>query len=184
MVIAYFFLPKNHFRRTARGERVENEMTNYNRTNIIIVDNDPNELKALVIGLKLEGFDAVGVSDGHAALEILREEKFSIALIDLMMPRINGLQLAREIRKISPFTKTILMSAYTLSPVQLHRIDTGVVGYVTKPFQFDELVQFINNRSQPPKSPNSQSLTQREQRLRGVRAHTATNGLHLPVDIS
>jgi FixJ family two-component response regulator len=65
------------------------------------------------------------------------------------MPEINGLQLARALRTSFPAVTTILMSAYHLSPMQLSRADTGVVGFVPKPFRFDELVRFIRSKIDP-----------------------------------
>ena len=146
-----------------------------NPTRILVVDDDPNELRALSICLKLEGFNVVGVMSGNAAVDMLKKREFAVALTDLMMPQMNGIQLAREIRNVSPSTKTVLMSAYTLSPSQLNKIDIGVVGFVTKPYEFEELVSFIKNcinnaHAEQPKPRNE--------------ANVDHNGLHLPVDLS
>jgi DNA-binding response OmpR family regulator len=111
---------------------------------ILIVDNDPNELKALLIGLRLEGFAASGAPSSTAALELLAASRFDIAIIDLMIPDTNGLQLSRAIRTAHPEVTTILMSAYHLSLAQLVRADTGAVGFVPKPFRFDDLVHFVH----------------------------------------
>lgn len=113
---------------------------------ILVVDDEPNEMRSLVIGLRLEGFDAVGAPSAAEALELLDKAQFSLVIIDLMMPEMNGLQLARTIRGAHPDVTTLLMSAYHLSPVQLARADTGVAGFVPKPFSFDELVRFINSK--------------------------------------
>lgn len=119
------------------------------RYRILVVDDEPNEMRSLVIGLKLEGFDADGASNGHIALEMLNEKEYSVVIIDLMMPEMNGLQLARAVRRAHPEITTIMMSAYHLSPVQLAKADTGVVGFVPKPFSFDELVRFILRKVDP-----------------------------------
>jgi DNA-binding response OmpR family regulator len=121
---------------------------------VLVVDDDPNELRALVIGLRLEGFDAAGAPDGSCAQRMLAEKSYAAAIIDLMMPEINGLQLARALRTSFPKVTTILMSAYHLSPVQLSRADTGVVGFVPKPFRFDELVRFIRVKIDPGAVPD------------------------------
>jgi DNA-binding response OmpR family regulator len=110
---------------------------------LLIVDDNPNEMNSLAIGLRLEGFEAKGVSCGAAALQAMSEKKYDAVLIDLMMPEMNGLQLARAIRAAHPEVTTILMSAYHLSPIQLARAETGAVGFVPKPFRFDELVGFV-----------------------------------------
>lgn len=113
---------------------------------LLIVDDNQNEMNSLAIGLRLEGFDATGVESGQAALEALKKDKYAAVLIDLMMPEMNGLQLARRIRESYPETFTIMMSAYHLSPVQLAKADTGVIGFVPKPFRFEDLVMFIRSK--------------------------------------
>ena len=139
---------------------------------ILVVDDDPNEMRSLVIGLRLEGFDAVGAASGAAALTMLGEKDYSAIIIDLMMPEMNGLQLARTVRKTHAHVTTMLMSAYHLSPVQLARADTGVVGFIPKPFAFEELVRFIQFKIDPnaPREPLSDALV-------------TDNGLNAPIDI-
>ena len=120
-----------------------------NRPKLLIVDDDPNEMNSLAIGLRLEGFDAVGVNNGTEALALMQHTDFAAVLIDLMMPEMNGLQLARRIRSDHPKSMTIMMSAYHLSPIQLAKADTGVVGFVPKPYCFDDLVYFIYQKLNP-----------------------------------
>ncbi len=110
---------------------------------VLVIDDEINELKALIIGMEFEGFDVVGASSSTEAMVALDRRNFDAALIDLMMPEMNGLQLARAIRAAHPEVTTILMSAYHLSPIQLARAETGAVGFVPKPFRFDELVGFV-----------------------------------------
>lgn len=130
---------------------------------LLIVDDNPNEMNSLAIGLRLEGFDAEGVSCGAAALEAMSREQYQAVLIDLMMPEMNGLQLARSIRTAHPGTVTIMMSAYHLSPVQLAKANTGVVGFVPKPFCFEELVYFIRQKLDADNTPPpSLQFTNRE----------------------
>lgn len=119
---------------------------------MLVVEDEPNELKALLIGLELEGFRVVGAASGSEAIARLGASQYAIALVDLMLPETNGIQLAREIKLKHPEVATILMSAYHLSPVQLARADTGAVGFVPKPFRFDELVQFIRAKVDPRQS--------------------------------
>ena len=119
------------------------------RPAVLVVEDEPNELKALLIGLELEGFQVVGAASGNEAITHLDTADYSVALVDLMLPETNGIQLAREIKLKHPSVATILMSAYHLSPVQLARAETGAVGFVPKPFRFDELVHFIRAKVDP-----------------------------------
>ena len=144
-------------------------------SSILVINNDPNELKALVIGFSLEGFDAVGADSSSRAIQILKEKSFAAALINLMMPQMNGLQLARAIRSSSPDVRTILMSEYHLSPLQLARANTGAVGFVPKPFLFEDLVRFVQAKTEQgtphAKRPGPLSFSER-------------NGdLHSPFDV-
>lgn len=129
--------------------------------NILVVDDDPNELKSLVIGFGLENINAEGADTGSVALRMLGEKQYDVALIDLMMPDMNGLQLARVVRSVYSSVTTVLMSAYHLSPMQLARANAGVAGFVPKPFRFDVLVKFIlskvesSRNSAQKRAPNS-----------------------------
>lgn len=113
---------------------------------IMVVDDSPTQLTAFTIELKLAGFEVVGVSSGRLALETLIKGGFELAIIDLMMPDMNGLELARKIREKFPCVKTMLMSGYVLSPIQLAKVDVGVIGFIPKPHSHDELIEFINDR--------------------------------------
>ncbi len=152
------------------------QLTHKKETRILVVDDDPNEMKSLVIGLKLEGFDAIGTSSGADALDALEKQSYSVVLIDLMMPKMNGLQLARTISSTYPATMLLLMSAYHLSPVQLAKADTGVVGFIPKPYSFEELVRFIRLKLHPD---NTQTVTDSI-----PPSVTTDTGLHNPIDIS
>ncbi|HUT77899.1 MAG TPA: response regulator, partial [Polyangia bacterium] len=57
---------------------------------ILVIDDEINELKAMIIGMKLEGFDVLGVSSCTEAMDALDRQSFDAALIDLMMPEMNG----------------------------------------------------------------------------------------------
>lgn len=140
---------------------------------VLVVDDDPNEMRSLIIGLRLEGFDAVGASTGAVALSMLSEQSFSVVIIDLMMPEMNGLQLARAVRASFPSVTTLLMSAYHLSPVQLARADTGVAGFIPKPFCFEELIRFIHSKI----DPDSSQLSAPTSLDRGTELNT-------PIDVS
>ncbi len=114
-----------------------------NTVRILVVDNNPSELEALVLGFRLEGFEAEGVPDGQVALAKLNDGDFNVVLMDLMMPGMNGVQLAREVKRRFPAITVIIMTAYPLSPVQLAKADTGVCGLVPKPCCIEALVPFI-----------------------------------------
>lgn len=113
---------------------------------ILIVDDEDNQRKSLAIGLRLEGYRVLEAADGEAALEVLSRESVDLALIDLMMPGINGLDLARRMRFRHPDVRIVLTSAYHLSERQLQRAEIRVVGFVPKPFEMNDLVGFLRSK--------------------------------------
>ncbi|MDW8361227.1 MAG: response regulator [Myxococcales bacterium] len=121
---------------------------------VLIVDDEINARRALAIGLRLEGFEVREACDAEQALEMLDDEPLDVAIIDLMMPGMNGLELLRRIRRAHPRMRLLLTSAYHLSARQLERADVGASAFVPKPFRLDELVAFLRARtssSAPPR---------------------------------
>jgi DNA-binding response OmpR family regulator len=115
-------------------------------TKVLIVDDEENQVRALAIGLRLEGFEVIAAREADGALALLANESTDIAILDLMMPGINGIELARKIRERHPVVRVILTSAYHLSERQLTRADCGVVGFVPKPYALAELAEFLRNK--------------------------------------
>jgi DNA-binding response OmpR family regulator len=113
---------------------------------ILVVDDEPNHARVMAIGLRVEGFEVETAPDADRALGLLAAESFELAIVDLMMPGTNGIQLARLMREQHPHTRVVLMSAYHLSERQLVRADCGAVGFVPKPFDLTELARFLKNK--------------------------------------
>lgn len=116
-------------------------------TRILLVDDQPNQVVSLSIALKLDGFEVTSALSASDALDALSRRQFDLALVDMMMPDINGLDLARQIRTLFPRVKVVLTSAYHLSERQLQRSACGAVGFVPKPFEVSELVAFLRDKA-------------------------------------
>jgi DNA-binding response OmpR family regulator len=125
---------------------------------VLVVDDEENQLRSLSIGLKLEGFDVVVAGSSQEALRALdsaagvlgdgpKSPPIDLALIDLMMPGLNGLDLARQIRTRYPSVRVVLSSAYHLSARQVERADCGAVGFVPKPYRLAELCSFLRAKT-------------------------------------
>jgi DNA-binding response OmpR family regulator len=113
---------------------------------VLVVDDEANHARVMAIGLRIEGFDVETASDAESALALLPERAFDLAIVDLMMPGTNGIQLARIVRERFPHTRVVLTSAYHLSEGQLVRADCGAVGFVPKPFDLTELARFLRGK--------------------------------------
>jgi DNA-binding NtrC family response regulator len=113
---------------------------------VLIVDDEENQRKALAIGLRLEGFEVFDAPDGERALEWLERHDVDIVIVDLMMPGIHGLDVARRIGMRHPGVGVVLMSAYHLSERQLERARVGAIAFVPKPFEMNELASFLRRK--------------------------------------
>jgi DNA-binding response OmpR family regulator len=116
---------------------------------ILIVDDEENHRKSLSIGLRLEGFSVLDAADGSTALEVLGREPVDLAIIDLMMPGINGLDLARRIRFHHAHVRVVLTSAYHLSARQIERAGLGATAFLPKPYRLEELARFLRGQFAP-----------------------------------
>jgi DNA-binding response OmpR family regulator len=117
---------------------------------ILVVDDEENHRKTLAIGLRLDGFEVFEAEDGQRALELLETQQADVAIVDLMMPGLNGLELARKLRFRCQGLKVILTSAYHLSERQLERADVGAIGFVPKPYALQDLVAFLREKLNEP----------------------------------
>lgn len=116
---------------------------------VLIVDDEENQRRTLSIGLKLDGFDVLVAGSSQEALKALAgaSPPVDLALIDLMMPGLNGLELARQMRHTFPDVRVVLSSAYHLSARQVERADCGAIGFVPKPYRLAELCTFLRAKT-------------------------------------
>lgn len=112
---------------------------------ILIVDDEHNHRRALSISLRMEGYEVLEAADGQSALDVLATEHADVVVADLMMPRIDGLELARRLRFSRPHVKLILMSAYHLTRAQIERAQVGEIRFLPKPYPFDMLAGLLRD---------------------------------------
>ncbi len=114
---------------------------------MLIVDGENSQRRALSAGLSVEGFEVAFASSFQDALRILGSSSIDVAMIDLMMPDLNGLELARQIRRGFPSVRVVLSSAYHLSARQVERADCGAVAFVPKPYKIGEVCRFLRAKA-------------------------------------
>src|SRR6476469_9175188 len=117
-------------------------MLNQKDNVILIVDDNPNNLKLLFDFLKESGFKVLVAKDGESAIEKLQEVSPNIILLDVMMPGIDGFETCYRL-KASVATKdipVIFMTALTDSVDKVKGLSLGAVDYITKPFQQEEVL--------------------------------------------
>ena len=106
---------------------------------ILVVEDDPLLGDALQTGLKQRGFDTDWVKDGVAAELALRAEPFAAVVLDLGLPRLDGLELLRRERAKENKTPILVLTARDAIDERVKGFDTGADDYVVKPVDLDEL---------------------------------------------
>ena len=111
---------------------------------IILADDHPIVRQGFKALLEREGFEVVGeASDGHEASRLAQTLRPDVAVLDLIMPGLNGLDAARAVLQASPRTKTILLTVHKEDQYVLGALQAGVKGYVLKTQAIMEVVQAI-----------------------------------------
>jgi two-component system response regulator RegX3 len=112
------------------------------RVNILLVEDEESFVDALTIGLDREGFDVAVARDGQQAMALFGKETFDIVLLDLMLPKLSGLDVCRQIRASSE-VPIIIVSAKGEEVDMVLMLEIGADDYVTKPYRLRELVARI-----------------------------------------
>ena len=112
------------------------------RVPVLAVDDNPNDLRYVRDTLAKSGYDPMVTGDPEEALRLMEEEVPKLVLLDLMLPKTNGLELMKEIRKTAD-VPVIFLSAYGQEDLIASAFDMGAVDYVVKPFSPTELVARI-----------------------------------------
>ena len=124
---------------------------------ILVVDDEPSYIDALTISLEAEGYDVITAIDGFEALERFRDSKPDLVLLDLMLPRISGVDVCRDIRGSSS-VPIIMVTAKSSELDVVVGLEVGADDYITKPYRIRELVARVRatlRRAEDAKAPGS-----------------------------
>ena len=111
--------------------------------NILVVEDDELMADVLVHGLREESYNVARAADGRAALRQTGDTTFDLILLDVMLPGMNGLQVARQLRLRGNTVPVLMLTARDALPDIVTGLDAGADDYLTKPFSFVELLARI-----------------------------------------
>jgi two-component system response regulator HydG len=112
---------------------------------VLIVDDEPGILASLTKIFAREGVEVLTASDGNQGLEILRKQRVTVLLTDLMMPKTSGMDLLKAARTVSPETEVILMTAHGTVETAVAAMKEGAYDFVTKPLKRAHVVRIVRN---------------------------------------
>ncbi|RLG20560.1 sigma-54-dependent Fis family transcriptional regulator [Candidatus Micrarchaeota archaeon] len=112
--------------------------------NILVVDDEEIVRSSLVDWLREDGYHAEAAENGFEALEKLKEKPWDIALVDLKMPKMDGLELMERMKKLKPDIQVIIITAYATVHTAVQAMKMGAYDYLVKPFNPEEISLLIN----------------------------------------
>jgi len=110
---------------------------------ILVVDDEKKMVTLLKSALKTRGHEVTGVSSGQAALDLVDSEAFDVVLTDLRMEPVDGMEVLAGVRRASPQTAVIILTAYGEVKTAVEALRQGAFQYLTKPFNFQEVSHVV-----------------------------------------
>ncbi|MGW4894151.1 response regulator transcription factor [Kitasatospora sp. NPDC004240] len=107
---------------------------------LLVVDDEPALRDALESSLAFEGYEVATATDGHEALEAVERDRPDLVLLDIMMPRMDGLTAVRRMRSRGDTVPVLMLTARDAVGDRVTGLDVGADDYLAKPFELDELL--------------------------------------------
>lgn len=107
---------------------------------ILLVEDEESLAVGLQFNLEEENYDVDHARDGREALEFYKRDKYDLIILDVMLPYVNGFEVAEQIRKTNPQLPILMLTARTRKEDKIHGLELGADDYMTKPFHLDELL--------------------------------------------
>lgn len=131
---------KGRGRTTGEPEKAAREEMKTGRPLVLIIDDDPNLRKTLSDILRTKGYDVVSAKDGAEGIGLLQERPVDIALIDLRLPDMSGIEVLAEVKKRSPSTDAIILTGNATLDSAIEATNRGAFSYLQKPYDIDQLL--------------------------------------------
>jgi two-component system, OmpR family, response regulator MprA len=149
---------------------------------ILVVDDEPAVQSALKRALTLEHYDVVEASDGHEALERLGSAPYEAVILDVAMPRVDGLEVCRRLREGGDNTPVLMLTARGEVEDRVAGLDVGADDYLVKPFALRELLArvraLLRRASEDGQDGAGEALVFEDLRI-DLRGHEAWRGERL-----
>jgi len=112
---------------------------------ILVADDEQSMREFLDIMLKKEGYKVSLASHGEEVLKLAERDIFDLILMDIRMPKLDGISVLKKVKSLSPETIVIMITAYASADTAIKAMKEGAYDYVTKPFKVDEIKLIIKN---------------------------------------
>jgi DNA-binding NtrC family response regulator len=124
---------------------MEGSMNNENTIKLLLVDDEPKFLQTVAQRLALKNFDVTTAADGKEAILAAEKKLFDVAVLDLMLPGIDGAGLLKLLKENHKYLEIIMLTGHGSVNSAVECTKLGAIDYLEKPFEFDKLVEAIKN---------------------------------------
>ena len=118
---------------------------------VLLVDDEEGYVNVLSNRLRKRGFEVTGTYSGTEALQALRNKEFEVAVLDLKMEDMDGLEVLRVFKRMDPQMEVIMLTGHGSQTAAVQGIEMGAYDYLTKPCEFESLLEKIQKASQKEK---------------------------------
>lgn len=131
---------------------------------VLVVDDEKTLRHFLRLNLQEQGYEVTEAADGQTALNLIEQQHFDVALVDLRLTDMGGLEIVRRLRQVAPTTSVIILTAYATLDSAVEALRQGAHDYLTKPFDTSELLASVadgisrQSVEPPPPAKNSEAV--------------------------
>lgn len=115
---------------------------------LLVVDDDEKFLNTISERLGLKDFNVTAATDGKQAIQAAKKDKFDVAVVDLKMPSMDGMELLRILKKKHKFLEVIILTGFSSIDSAVECTKLGAFGYLEKPYKFEKLVEKLQEAYQ------------------------------------
>ena len=126
---------------------------------VLLVEDEPKMVRSLKKGLEENSIEVDAASDGAAGSRLAEANEYAVIISDVMMPEMNGLEMLRQLRLNGNQTPVILLTALGQTDEKVTGFEAGADDYLTKPFEFRELLMRVRALARRPQSNYQQPAT-------------------------
>ncbi len=108
---------------------------------VLVIDDEVDFVETIVKRLRDRGLEAEGALSGPEGLQILDDKEFDVIILDVKMPKMNGIETLREIKKKSPLVEVIMLTGHGSVESGIQGLQLGAFNYVMKPVPLNELLK-------------------------------------------
>jgi DNA-binding response OmpR family regulator len=130
------------------------------KAHILLLEDDPNLGLVVQEHLHMNGYEVTLCADGQAGADVVKERKFDLCLVDIMLPKLDGFSFAEQFRNGDPDTPLIFLTARSMKEDKIKGFKIGCDDYITKPFSVEELllrIEAVLKRSRKADAPLDQT---------------------------